>query len=80
MSAVDFTLSAAARGHNPLGVGSVTIDMTTHFYRSARTAVTIDGRCNRRGRTLAFCDAEVVDEGGRVVAVARGVFKLVARR
>ncbi len=77
MSAVDFTLSAAARAHDPLNLGAITIDMTTHFYEPARTALTIDGRCVKRGRSMVFCDGEVRDESGTLVAVARAVFKLV---
>lgn len=77
MSAMDFTLSAAARAHDPLRLGAITIDMSTHFYAPARTALTIDARCTRRGRAMAFCDGEVRDENGTVVAVARAVFKLI---
>ena len=66
-----------ARAHDPLKVGAITVDMTTHFFEPARTALTIDGHCRRRGNRMAFCDAEVRDESGTVVAVARGVFKLV---
>jgi uncharacterized protein (TIGR00369 family) len=78
MSAIDFTLSAAARAHDPLAFGAITVDMTTHFLEPAHTSLTIDGHCKRRGKSMAFCDAEVRDENGTVVAVGRGVFKLVA--
>jgi uncharacterized protein (TIGR00369 family) len=77
MSAMDFTLSAAARAHDPLGLGAITVDMSAHFYEASRSALTIEGRCVRRGRSMAFCDGEVRDERGTVVAVARAVFKLV---
>ncbi len=75
MSALDFTLSAAARAHDPLGLGVITIDMTTHFYEPGRTDLTVIGRCSRRGRRVAFCDGEIQDSDGSVVAVARAVFK-----
>lgn len=80
MSALDFTLSAAARSHDPMGVGAITVDMTTHFYEAARSDLTVDARCVRRGRSIAFCEGEVRDTSLNVVAVARAVFKLVARR
>ena len=80
MSAFDFTLSGAARAHDPLRLGVITVDMTTHFYEPARTDLTVIGRCTRRGKSLAFCEGEIVDAGGTVVAVARAVFKLVARQ
>lgn len=80
MSAFDFTLSGAARSHDPQRLGVITVDMTTHFYEPARTDLTVIGRCTRRGKSLAFCEGEIVDAGGTVVAVARAVFKLVARQ
>jgi len=80
MSALDFTLSAAARSHDPLRLGAVTVDMTTHFYEAARSDLTIEARCVRRGRSIAFCEGEVRDAALTVVAVARAVFKLVPRR
>lgn len=80
MSALDFTLSAAARSHDPMRLGAITVDMTTHFYEAARADLTIEARCVRRGRSIAFCEGEVRDPDLTVVAVARAVFKLVERR
>lgn len=80
MSALDFTLSAAARAHDPLRYGAVTIDLTTHFQEAARTDLTVIGRCTKRGKSIAFCEGEIVDPAGTVVAVARAVFKLVRRQ
>lgn len=77
MSAMDFTLSAAARGHDPLALGVITIDMTSHFFEPARTALRLEAKCTRRGRSIAFCDVEVRDEKDVLVAGARGVFKLI---
>jgi len=80
MSAFDFTLSVAARAHAPERWGAVTIDMSTHFIEAARSELTIIGRCTRRGRSIAFCDGEIVDAAGTLVAQARAVFKLVPRQ
>jgi uncharacterized protein (TIGR00369 family) len=79
MSAFDFTLSAAARAHDPLRYGAITVDLTTHFLEKARSDLTVIGRCTKRGKSMAFCEGEIVDPAGTVVAVARGVFKLVLR-
>ena len=78
MSAFDFTLSAAARAHDPLKYGAATIDMTTHFYEPARSNLVVVARCPRRGKSLAFCEGEIFDENGKLVAVARATFKLIA--
>ncbi len=79
MSAFDFTLSAAARAHDPLRFGAVTIDLTTHFLEASRCELTVIGRCTKRGKSMAFCEGEIVKADGTVVAVARGVFKLILR-
>lgn len=80
MSALDFTLSAAARAHDPQHYGVLTINMTTHFYEAGRSDLTVIGRCARRGRSIAFCEGEIVDEAGTVVAVANAVFKLIVKK
>jgi len=79
MSALDFTLSVVARAHDPLHVGAATIDMSTHFYEPARSDVDIIATCTRRGKSIAFCEGEVQDDNGAVLAVARAVFRLVPR-
>lgn len=78
MSALDFTLSAAARSRNPLGLGVITIEMTTHFLASAATDLVIEARILREGRRMVFCEGDVIDTGGQTVCTARAVFKLVA--
>lgn len=77
MSALDFTLSAAARSHDPMGLGAITVDMSSHFYDPAQSSLVIEGRCTRRGRSVVFCDGDAHDAQGRLVVVARAVFKLV---
>jgi uncharacterized protein (TIGR00369 family) len=77
MSALDFTLSAAARSHAPLDFSVVTIDLTTHFLNEAKSELQIEGRCVRRGRSITFCEGNVRDLEGLIVTTARGVFKLL---
>ncbi|HEY0844519.1 MAG TPA: PaaI family thioesterase [Noviherbaspirillum sp.] len=80
MSALDFTLSAAARSHDPHGLGVITIDMTTHFLGTARTDLVFEARVMRRGSRIVFCDGSAIDAHGSVVCTARAAFKLVPRR
>jgi uncharacterized protein (TIGR00369 family) len=77
MSALDFTLSAAARSHAPLEFSVATIDLTTHFLNEGKSELQIEGRCIRRGKSIAFCEGNVCDRDGLIVATARGVFKLL---
>jgi uncharacterized protein (TIGR00369 family) len=76
MTALDLTLAAAARGHDPVNVAIITIEMNTHFLRPAQTDVTIVAKVLRRGRSIAFCEGEVLDTNNERVCVARGTFKL----
>ncbi len=79
MSALDFSLGVVARAHDPLTVGAATIDMNTHFYEPAASDVDVYAICKRRGKRIAFCEGEVKDADGNVLAVARAVFKLLPR-
>ncbi|KAA0889372.1 PaaI family thioesterase [Pusillimonas sp. ANT_WB101] len=78
MSVLDFILSAAARSHDPLSYGVVTIDMSTHFLNVARTDLVFEARPLRRGRSIVFCEGSVKDANDVEVCTARAVFKLVA--
>lgn len=77
MGALDFSLSVAARSHDPLACGAATIDMTTHFYDPANTTFDVIACCTKRGQRIAFCEAEARASNGQVLAVARAVFRLV---
>lgn len=79
MSVLDFIMSAAARGHAPLDVGVVTIEMSTHFLAVARGELVFEGRIIRRGRSTAFCEGEVTDAAGTKVCISRATFRLIDR-
>lgn len=79
MGALDFILSVSARLHDPLNVGIITIEMSTHFIASARTDVSVESRLIRRGARIAFCEGSVNGPDGEVLCLARGAFKLVPR-
>ena len=77
MGALDYTMSAAARAHDRDNLGAATIDMNTQFYEPAVGVLDIEARCVRRGRAIAFCEAEARNAQGVVVVAARSVFRLV---
>ncbi|HEY0296533.1 MAG TPA: PaaI family thioesterase [Bordetella sp.] len=76
MSVLDFTLSAACRALDP-GLGVITIDMNTHFMEPGRGDLTITARALRRGATTHFCEGEIRDAQGVLVAKAIATFKTV---
>lgn len=77
MSILDFTLSAAGRASDPLGIGMATIDMHTTCLEPATTDLTVQARCIRRGSSIAFCEGEVLDIAGNVIAKATAAFKVL---
>ncbi|HEY9280355.1 MAG TPA: PaaI family thioesterase [Eoetvoesiella sp.] len=79
MSALDFTLSAAARANDP-SKGMATIDMTTHFLAPARAAVIFEARCLRMGKSIAFCEGRALSEEGELLATATATFRVVPLR
>jgi uncharacterized protein (TIGR00369 family) len=51
-----------------------TANLTINYLRPARGRITAHARVRRSGRTLAFCDAEVLDDTQRTLATASAVF------
>jgi uncharacterized protein (TIGR00369 family) len=76
MSVLDFTLSAVCRGHDA-SLGVITIDMNTHFMAPGRTDLTATARILRRGASMQFCEGEIRDAQGVLVAKAIATFKTV---
>ena len=76
MSLLDFTLSAD-RSIDPLGLGMATIDITVSCFEPAVTDLTIQARCLRRGSSIAFCEGEVLDTEGKLIAKASASFKVL---
>lgn len=77
MSVLDFTLSAAARGHAPMEFGVATIEMSTHFLAAAQGELRFEARALRRGRSIAFCEGSAYNADGVAVCTARATFRLI---
>jgi uncharacterized protein (TIGR00369 family) len=79
MALLDVTMAMAARSrpHHPDDDRGavVTIEMKTSFLQPGQGRLAGHGRCVHRTRTMAFCEADVVDAAGRLVARASGTFK-----
>ena len=56
--------------------GAITVDLSVSFLGPGRGRLVAEGRCLRKGKELAFSEAEVRDGEGRLVAKALGTFKL----
>lgn len=71
---LDVAMATAGRSLNPEG-GVVTVSMTTNFLSSPKEGrVVARGKVQKAGRSLVYCEAEVVDASGVTVATGIGTF------
>ncbi len=79
MTLLDVAMSFAARSTGAHAQGAVTVDMHTQFMAPASGPLRALGHCAQASRTLAFCEARILDAQGEIVARAQGTFKLLRR-
>jgi uncharacterized protein (TIGR00369 family) len=71
------TMHQASEG----GVGQTTLDLNVSFIAGTREGhVVAEGRILRKGRTIAFGEATITDGAGRLLAVGRATYMIVAAR
>lgn len=75
---LDVAMGTAAR--LSAGTPVVTLDMQTRFLNPGRGTLDAVGRVTRAGSSVLFCEAEIRDDAGRVVASSTGVLKTVAAK
>ncbi|VCU69729.1 Acyl-coenzyme A thioesterase PaaI [Pigmentiphaga humi] len=81
MTLLDAAMATAARSLHPELRGSATVDMTTSFVRPGQSdTLFATGKCYHRSTTMAFCEGEVRDEAGELVARSSGTFKYIKKR
>lgn len=61
------------------GVGQATLDMNVSFIGASTGDVLAEGRILRRGRTIAFGEATITDAAGKLVAVGRATYMIIAK-
>lgn len=80
MTLLDVAMATAARSAHAEQRGCATVDLTTSFVRPGEGRELVAyGKCYHRSTTMAFCEAEVRDDGGELVARASGTFKYISR-
>ena len=84
MTLLDVTMAIAgrmvARDPGPEDTVMATIEMKTSFMQGARGRLLCTGRCVHQTRSLAFCEAEIRDAEGALVARASGTFRFMPRK
>ena len=71
---LDVAMAAAARSDDP-AMRVVTVEMSVQFMRPGAAILTAIGRTLTLTRSLAFCEAQIHDPDGQLVAKASGIFK-----
>jgi uncharacterized protein (TIGR00369 family) len=61
------------------GVGQTTLDLNVSFMGAGTGDVIADGRILRRGRTIAFGEATITDDAGKLLAVGRATYMILAK-
>ena len=75
MTLLDSAMAHAALSRIGYSREVVTIDMHIGFMRPAAGRLVATGRATGGGRSVCFCEAELVDGSGTVVAKAMGTFR-----
>jgi len=79
MTLLDVAMAVAGRSLDAAAGGGVTVEMKTSFVQPglAGTRLIASGHAFHRSSTLAFCEGEVHDEAGRLIAKSMGTFKYI---
>jgi uncharacterized protein (TIGR00369 family) len=75
---LDVAMGTAAR--SKIGQPIMTLDMQVSFLSPGRGVLSSEGRVVRAGRSVVFCEADIRDEAGELVAKASGLFKPTSAR
>lgn len=76
MTLLDVTMGSAARSTVPHAAGVVTVGMNVSFMSAGQGRLTVEARVLRSGGSIIFCEGEMRDEAGELVAKAMASFKV----
>lgn len=77
LTLLDIAMGSAARVNS--GSWVVAVDMQTAFVAPGRGDVIGEGLVIRAGRSLVFCEGEVRDAAGQLIAKGSGVYKIASK-
>jgi uncharacterized protein (TIGR00369 family) len=79
MAMLDVVMACAGRTLDPDARGGVTVEMKTSFLTPGRGTLTAYGTAFHRSTTMSFCEGEIRDESGTLVAKSLGTFKYIKK-
>ncbi len=75
MTLLDAAMASAALSRADFKREVVTISMNIGFIRPAAGTLYATGRATGGGKSICFCEGEIVDDSGTVVAQSQGTFR-----
>lgn len=75
MTLFDAALASAALSRVGFSMGIVTLDMSINFIGPGAGRLHVRGHATGGGSSVCFCEGEIVDDAGKLVAKAIGSFK-----
>jgi uncharacterized protein (TIGR00369 family) len=79
LTLMDVAMAVAARSGDPDDRSVVTIELNTNFLQAANGILRVKADTVHRTVTMAFCEAKLYDDQGRVCCMATGTFKYLRR-
>ncbi|WP_311771956.1 PaaI family thioesterase [Burkholderia sp. Bp9031] len=80
MTLSDISLALAARSVADSDTGVLTIELKISFIQAGRGQLYARGRLLHRSAKMAYCEGEIVDGSGLLVAKSLGTFKYATKR
>jgi len=82
MTLLDVAMAVAGRSLDPSAGGGVTVEMKSSFLQPAHagTRLIASGHAFHRSATMAFCEGEIRDAEGRLIAKSMVTFKYIRQR
>ena len=81
MTLLDVAMAVAGRSLDPAAGGGVTVEMKVSFLQPglAGSRLTAHGHAFHRSKTMSFCEGDIVDQDGRLIAKSLGTFKYIRK-
>jgi acyl-CoA thioesterase len=82
MTLLDVAMAVAGRTLDSGAGGGVTVEMKTSFLQPGRAGqrLVATGHAFHRSSTMAFCEGDIRDSEGRLIAKSMGTFKYIKKR
>jgi len=79
LTLMDVAMAVAARSGDPSDRSVVTVEMKNNFMQAANGILRVKADTVRRTATMAFCEAKLYNDQGKICCMATGTFQFLKR-